>query len=60
MCKDLMLIIEVDGITHTWEETVIKDEKRAEELKKAGFTVLRFSDYDVLNDMEHVKSIIYN
>ena len=60
MCKDLMLIIEVDGITHTWEETVVKDEKRTEELKKAGFNILRFSDYDVLNDMENVKGTIYN
>ena len=55
MCKDMMLIIEVDGITHTWEETIIKDEEREAKLKSAGFTVLRFSDYDVLNNMEHVK-----
>ncbi|ELR68377.1 Hypothetical protein C900_00409 [Fulvivirga imtechensis AK7] len=25
MCKELRLVIEVDGITHTWEETVIRD-----------------------------------
>ena len=60
MCQDLMLIIEVDGLTHTWQETIVKDEKREEELRKTGFTVLRFSDYDVLNDMENVKRILYN
>ena len=27
MCIELMLIIEVDGITHDWEETIIKDKK---------------------------------
>ena len=60
MCKELMLIIEVDGITHTWEETVKKDEHKEAELRKAGFTVLRFPDHDVLNDIENVKRSIYN
>ena len=59
MCKDLMLIIEVDGLTHTWEETVLKDEKREAELIKAGFTVLRFLDNEVLNDIENVTRCIY-
>ena len=58
MCKDLMLIIEVDGLTHTWEETVAKDEKREAALKSAGFTVLRFTDNEVLNDIENVKRVI--
>ena len=59
MCMDLMLIIEVDGLTHTWEETFVKDITRENELKKAGFTILRFSDNDVLSDMENVKRCIY-
>ena len=28
MCKELMLVIEVDGILHQWETTVQKDEKK--------------------------------
>ena len=60
MSKDLMLIVEVDGLTHTWEETILKDKKREDELKKIGFTVLRFSDHDVLNNMENVKRTLYN
>ncbi len=28
MCIELLLIIEVDGITHLWEETIIKDQKK--------------------------------
>ena len=49
MCMELMLIIEVDGITHHWEETIKKDEIRQRELESARFTVLRFSDEEVLN-----------
>jgi very-short-patch-repair endonuclease len=51
---ELMLIIEVDGITHHWEETINKDEIRQKELESAGFTVIRFSDEEVLNRIEFV------
>ncbi len=50
----LMLIIEVDGITHHWEETIKKDETRQRNLELAGFTVLRFSDEEVLNRIQVV------
>jgi very-short-patch-repair endonuclease len=36
MCMDLMLIIEVDGITHHWEETMAKDRKKEADLQVAG------------------------
>lgn len=54
MCKELKLIIELDGITHQWEETSVKDEKKAKDLESAGFLVIRFSDNEVLNNMEGV------
>src|ERR1041385_8885355 len=44
MCKELKLIIEVDGLTHQWEETAEKDSKKDRDLKAAGFTILRFDD----------------
>ena len=56
MCMELMLIIEVDGITHHWDETIRKDEIRQKELEFAGFTVIRFSDEEVLNRIE----VVYN
>ena len=56
MCKELMLVIEVDGITHQWEETIRKDEFRQRALEAAGFTVLRFSDEEVLNNIQ----VVYN
>jgi very-short-patch-repair endonuclease len=55
MCKELMLVIEVDGITHHWEETIKNDEARENVLKSAGFTVLRFTDDEVLN---HINAVI--
>ena len=54
MCKELMLIIEVDGLTHTWEETVEKDLKREAALKNAGFSILRFTDDEVLKGINQV------
>ncbi|MGV3509934.1 MAG: endonuclease domain-containing protein [Sphingobacteriaceae bacterium] len=56
MCKELMLIIEVDGLTHDWEEVAINDKKREEALKEIGFTVLRFEDEEVLC---HINQVIY-
>ncbi len=56
MCKELILIIEVDGITHQWEEVAEKDIRREEDLKAVGFNVLRFSDDEVL---EHINQVIY-
>ena len=58
MCKELNLIIEIDGITHTYEGAAEKDQKRTSELEKHGFTVLRFTDEEVLKHIEHVHANI--
>ena len=54
MCKELMLVIEVDGLTHQWEEVALNDTKREKALKEIGFTVLRFDDEMVLNHINDV------
>jgi very-short-patch-repair endonuclease len=54
MCKDLLLIIEVDGFTHQWDETYEKDRNKEKDLELAGFKVLRFHDAEVLNDINNV------
>src|SRR5258705_2445255 len=58
MCKELMLVIEVDGITHLWEETIKKDEIRQKALESIGFTVLRFSDDEILNNIHAVNNFL--
>ena len=49
-----MLIIEVDGITHQWEEVYKKDLVREENLKAIGFHIMRFNDDEVLSDINNV------
>ena len=58
MCKELMLVIEVDGITHHDEKVILKDERKQAALEAAGFTVLRFSDHEVLKEMSRVISYL--
>jgi len=57
-CLRLGLIIEVDGITHQLEESVVKDLKRDYDLMKLGFVTLRFSSWEVLNQIEEVSTMI--
>ena len=58
VCLELLLVIEVDGITHQTEEAEIKDFRRDEKLRAVGFTVLRFSSWEVLNQISNVSNII--
>ena len=57
-CLELLLLIEVDGITHDSEEENIQDQRRDQELSEVGFTVLRFSSYEVINRIDDVSTII--
>ena len=43
-CKELLPVIEVDGISHDDEKHAAKDKKRDLELLAIGITTIRFSD----------------
>jgi len=58
ICLPLRLIIEVDGITHENEENIIRDKLRDINLVEHGYTVLRFSSWEVLNKVVDVSIII--
>ena len=58
MCKELSLIIEVDGITHESDEGHQRDKIRDKNLKNLGFEVLRFSSWEVLNQIDDVAIMI--
>ena len=60
MCQELNLIIEVDGWTHLFGDVAEHDAKRKKDLENAGFTVLRFCDEEVLNDINRVIHRIEN
>ncbi len=48
MCKELKLIIEVDGSVHDSDEQKAKDKQRDFALREVGFTILRFKNWEVL------------
>jgi very-short-patch-repair endonuclease len=53
-CKDLMLAIEIDGISHDVEEIIENDEKRQKRLEEMGVNFLRFDDREVRKSMDNV------
>ena len=53
-CNRLMLAIEVDGYSHEFLEVYNKDVIKEKRLNELGIHVLRFSDNQVLKDMENV------
>ena len=60
VCLPLKLVIEVDGVTHLYEATQLKDAQKDKELKEMGFEVLRFPDNVVLHDIGFVIEVIRN
>lgn len=57
-CHKARLVIEVDGGQHFSEEGTEKDRVRDEYLKSLGLKVLRFTDTDVLKNIDGVGEII--
>ena len=53
-CHELMLAIEVDGYSHQLEDVNFKDVKKENKLNEFGVSVLRFTDDQVLKDMDNV------
>jgi crossover junction endodeoxyribonuclease RuvC len=51
LCHERKLIVEVDGRSHVDRE---KDEARSQVLERDGFRVIRFTNDDVLGDMDAV------
>ena len=51
-CVKLKLIIEIDGESH--EDQVKYDRKKESYLTKSGFSVIHYSNYDVMSNLEGV------
>jgi very-short-patch-repair endonuclease len=56
LCIEKQLIVEVDGSVH--DEQKEYDKEREAELQTLGFTILRFTNDDVLNDLKRVLETI--
>jgi very-short-patch-repair endonuclease len=52
LCFERKLIVEIDGKQHGWFADY--DELRTEEIELQGFIVLRFSNEQVLTDLDYV------
>ena len=57
-CPEYKLSIEADGGQHYEDEVRQRDELRIIELSKLGVEMLRFSDIDILNNIEGVCEVI--
>ncbi len=53
-CNKLQLAIELDGYSHEIIEVWEKDKKKTRRLNNLGIHVLRFSDHQVMFDMDNV------
>ena len=53
-CHELGLIIEVDGAYHEEQEQIVEDKKRTELIKFQGLRVIRFTNKEVLTDIDCV------
>ena len=57
-CYELMVAIELDGLTHHWKEVYEKDMKKEKRITELGIKVLRFNNSDVMNDINNVLRVI--
>lgn len=58
-CPKAKLILEIDGGQHYEATNIEIDKVRTEYLKKSGFKVLRFTNIDVLKNLEGVLNKIW-
>jgi len=58
MCKELKLIIEVDGSSHEINKQWRQDKKRQNKLEEHDFAILRFTDKEIFNDIDNVRRTI--
>ncbi len=54
-CKELKSVIETDGVTHLEEDVKMKDKEKEKNLFSHGYTILRFKDTEVVEDLDDVR-----
>ena len=56
-CRELKLIIEIDGESHSLQE--VYDTKRTSYFASKGLAVIRFSNRDVLSNIDGIKEFLF-
>ncbi len=59
-CKELLLAIEIDGESHNWKGVAEKDAQRQRKLESLGVRFLRFTEWQVHQEIEGVLRAIEN
>ena len=59
-CNELMLAIEIDGVSHDFEEVYVNDMAREQRLESLGVHFLRVDDREVKKDINNVLQAIEN
>ena len=57
-CKEVGLVIELDGLSHQSNEVMDLDERKQSYLESIGLKVIRFEDEDVIRDLPNVMRVI--
>ncbi|MGI9404940.1 MAG: endonuclease domain-containing protein [Hyphomicrobiaceae bacterium] len=54
VCREKNLVIEVDGATHSTDEERAADKQRTAEIEVLGYTVIRFTNTDIYENIDSV------
>lgn len=57
-CHEARLVLELDGATHSSDEELAADAVRQQKLEEAGYTVLRFRNAEVYDNLDGVAETI--
>ena len=58
LCRDMKLVVEIDGATHSSDEEMASDQRRTSFFEEHGFRVMRFTNEAVYESVEGVLEII--
>jgi imidazole glycerol-phosphate synthase subunit HisF len=53
-CHQVKLVVEVDGKIHLTSENIERDDNRSAEFEKFGITIIRFTNDQILSDLNYV------
>ena len=53
-CHELLLIVEADGGYHEERDVKYYDKERTKEFNRCGITIVRFTNEEILNDLDRV------
>jgi len=59
-CPEKKLIIEIDGETHGTLSQQLYDEERSHYFNKLGITVIRFSNSEIMMNVDNVLESVYS